>query len=501
MALFKSQKIFRQYSIQNNLTQSKHDKVLDIIRRYRRISRIILNDILEEYQKTGYINKGISYKTLKHYRVILEILPKTAYIQMALTQVIESLLSRESNIQKTLHDFISRQKINETDKHQLLTCNGKSRLKPGEVSRLYRRVYKHVTKKWKLPDCSHITMRVDNRGAIVNTPVHANQRGKIFAWMKFKLLDRGESVEIPLLRNEYFTSKEGSLANSVLLGEKDGRLFIRVMKDRTEHYQQKQLVKRSGTLALDFGLRVMFTDHLGGLHGRSWMKDIQEYDKKIQARAKVLQEQGLVRLREDRVYVRLVDKFRSMVKNSINRVMNRLYLKNPERIIVEKLDFRSPDLSRRMNRLVQNCGRRVIEEKLKEFELIGIKVVRVNPAYTSQTCSECGFVSRNNRKGERFACLQCGKKLHADVNGARNILLKGLRYLADKYKYLTVKNKFLTAEPCSVVFKRYSAFTSLFRTGNAREPMVDIPGDLSDYRPVGLPTGRDKSNDFKSFGK
>ena len=481
MTLFKSQSIFRQYPLQNNITQLKHDKVLDIIRKYRAISKIILNDLLEEYQKTGYINKGISYKSLKHYNKILEILPKAVYIQMALTQVIESLLSRESNIQNTIHDFINRQKINEADKHQLLTCNNKSRLKPREASRLYRRVYKHITKRWKLPDCSHVTMRVDNRGAIVNAPVHAHQRGKVFGWMKFKLLNRGESVEIPLLKNEYFTSKDGELANSVLLGEKDGRLFIRVMKDRTEHYQQKQLIKRSGTLALDFGLRVMFTDHLGGLHGRSWMKDIQEYDKKIQARAKVLQEQGLVRLREDRMYVRLVDKFRSMVKNSVNRVMNRLILKNPERIIVEKLDFRSPDLSRRMNRLVQNCGRRVIEEKLKEFELIGIKVVRVNPAYTSQTCSECGFVSRKNRKGERFSCLQCGKKLHADVNGARNILLKGLKL------YLTVKNKFLTDEPCSSVLKSYSAFTSLFMS-NAREPMA-LPEDLSHYRPVGLPAG------------
>ena len=479
MALFKSQKIFRQYSIQNNLTQSKHDKIIEIIRKYRRISQIILNDLIEEYQKTGYINKGISYKSLRHYRKILEILPKTAYIQMALTQVIESLISRESNIQNTIHDFISRQDISETDKQQLLTCNGKSRLKPREVSRLYRRVYKHITKRWELPDCQHITMRVDNRGAIVHAPVHANQGGKVLAWMKFKLLNHGECLEIPLLSNEYFMSKEGSLANSVLLGERDGKLFIRVMKDRTEHYQQKQLVKRSGTLALDFGLRVMFTDHLGGLHGRSWMKDIQEYDRRIQARAKALQEQGLVRLREDKLYVRLVDKFRNMVKNSVNRVMNRLILKNPERIIVEKLDFRSPDLSRRMNRLVQNCGRRIIEEKLKEFELYGIKVVRVNPAYTSQTCSECGFVSRKNRKGERFSCLQCGKKLHADVNGARNILLKGLRLC------LTGK----TSEPCSVVFKRYSAFTSLFRRSNACEPMVGIPGDLLDYRPVGLPTG------------
>lgn len=49
----------------------------------------------------------------------------------------------------------------------------------------------------------------------------------------------------------------------------------------------------------------------------------------------------------------------------------------------------------------------------------GVPVTAINPAYTSQTCSQChGFGSRN---GELFKCPHCGFEAHADVNAAKNI--------------------------------------------------------------------------------
>jgi putative transposase len=50
------------------------------------------------------------------------------------------------------------------------------------------------------------------------------------------------------------------------------------------------------------------------------------------------------------------------------------------------------------------------------------RVVRVNPAYTSQRCNACGQVDRNSRESQaRFRCTRCGHTAHADVNAARNI--------------------------------------------------------------------------------
>jgi putative transposase len=53
-------------------------------------------------------------------------------------------------------------------------------------------------------------------------------------------------------------------------------------------------------------------------------------------------------------------------------------------------------------------------------------VEKVCPAYTSQTCSECGHVSRENRKTQaKFACVECGFTLNADHNAAKNISARG----------------------------------------------------------------------------
>jgi len=63
---------------------------------------------------------------------------------------------------------------------------------------------------------------------------------------------------------------------------------------------------------------------------------------------------------------------------------------------------------------------RHVEYKAEEY---GIDVDDVAPAYTSQRCShgECGFTHEDNREGDEFECLKCGKQLHSDYNAARNI--------------------------------------------------------------------------------
>jgi len=63
--------------------------------------------------------------------------------------------------------------------------------------------------------------------------------------------------------------------------------------------------------------------------------------------------------------------------------------------------------------------------KLKAAENC-VLVVEVSPAYTSQTCPECGHRARQSRNNERFSCVRCGHADDADFVGARNILAKAL---------------------------------------------------------------------------
>nr|WP_229329830.1 transposase [Streptomyces sp. UNOC14_S4] len=64
-----------------------------------------------------------------------------------------------------------------------------------------------------------------------------------------------------------------------------------------------------------------------------------------------------------------------------------------------------------------------IEYKAKRA---GVPLVYVDPAYTSQRCSECGHIDRKNRVDQAtFACRSCGTVMHADDNASHNIGRKG----------------------------------------------------------------------------
>jgi putative transposase len=54
--------------------------------------------------------------------------------------------------------------------------------------------------------------------------------------------------------------------------------------------------------------------------------------------------------------------------------------------------------------------------------LAGVRLIAVDPAYTSQRCSECGHTERANRRTQgEFCCVSCGFRENADHNAALNI--------------------------------------------------------------------------------
>ena len=58
------------------------------------------------------------------------------------------------------------------------------------------------------------------------------------------------------------------------------------------------------------------------------------------------------------------------------------------------------------------------------------RLIEVNPAYTSQTCSECRHVDKENRKTQaRFLCVSCSYASNADTNAAINIRRLGMARL------------------------------------------------------------------------
>ena len=86
----------------------------------------------------------------------------------------------------------------------------------------------------------------------------------------------------------------------------------------------------------------------------------------------------------------------------------------------------------------RGLNRAILDKGWRQFETFlgyklaerGGRLLKVHPAYTSQTCSACGTVDARSRESQaRFVCVECGHRDHADVNAAKNILRRSTALL------------------------------------------------------------------------
>ncbi|MGC8853239.1 MAG: RNA-guided endonuclease TnpB family protein, partial [Hydrogenobacter sp.] len=278
---------------------------------------------------------------------------------------------------------------------------------------LARKIFKHILNKWRKPSFKNISMHLDSKVATLED----NKKSKSYdKWLKISTLDKRNPVLIPLKNNAYAETVEGNLLNFYQVQIEDGKLLVRLTKEIKKREYRPVVPK----IAIDLGLNPLFATDKGDLIGRRFLEFLIKLDEKITKRMAYLQKEG-IKPSQDRKYRELVRKLREFLKNEINRYINRLIeTYRPAKIIVERLDFRGQDLSRRMNRLLSRFGKKIVNEKLRSLqEIYNIEVIKVNPAYSSQECSSCGYVDRQNRKDtQEFECKACGKKVNAQVNSA-----------------------------------------------------------------------------------
>ena len=89
-------------------------------------------------------------------------------------------------------------------------------------------------------------------------------------------------------------------------------------------------------------------------------------------------------------------------------------------------------LYKSLNNKLQYWSYRQVLDKLNQLsEIEGFNVIKIDPAYTSQTCSKCGTILKSNRNNEFYHC-SCGLLIDADTNAAINILHRGTHSSSNK---------------------------------------------------------------------
>ncbi|PFN07144.1 RNA-guided endonuclease InsQ/TnpB family protein [Bacillus cereus] len=99
-------------------------------------------------------------------------------------------------------------------------------------------------------------------------------------------------------------------------------------------------------------------------------------------------------------------------------------------ICVENLDIRNMVRNRKVSKSISDAGwgnfRKMLMYKCEKF---GGLLVKIDPAYTSQDCSNCGNRVKKSLSIRTHICIQCGTILDRDHNASLNILRKGLELL------------------------------------------------------------------------
>ncbi len=130
---------------------------------------------------------------------------------------------------------------------------------------------------------------------------------------------------------------------------------------------------------------------------------------------------------------------------------------------------------RGLNRAIADAAWGELKQKVKAVAAkSGVLVHEINPRYTSQECSSCGYTSPTNREKEKFLCESCGWMADADIDAAVVIRQRGLSSLGISIPLPVVHGKVTLKEPVA-------------RQGSQCGLGVS-PSRASGVKSVGLPT-------------
>jgi IS605 OrfB family transposase len=309
-------------------------------------------------------------------------------------------------------------------------------------------------------------------------------------WLRISTLNKWNPVRIPLrlyARARDTLQRYPKLCTGVTLNKRKGHWFATLVVEKPG---RKPPANRN-VVAVDIGMVCMAATSDGEQYGQVSKELARRVERQAVRSARKRKLNSCLK-RKELPTVPLSDrKAESFARNEIGRALNQLIQNLPpgSPVALERLNVKDMRCkSRQMNRRLRASQLGYLRDKLKfKLDEWGIRYRSVQPAYTSQECSACGFVHEDNRPSRaEFACLNCGQNENADVNAARNIakVVSSVtkRFGDDELNQLSYRNVKAVLE---VRFRLKGAVTS------ARRPS---PGASS------APAGLDISPPQVSFG-
>jgi len=225
-------------------------------------------------------------------------------------------------------------------------------------------------------------------------------------WIRIATSVKYKRIELPCKRHRQFNKwlEKGKLKQAIAIKEINGKIRFRLFIDIPD-----KSVKQTGdVVGLDVGKNKIY-----------YMSDGQR-------------EPGIIKNIIDKVHRRKYGSKRSKrglaeIKNKTNQCLNKIKFDDIKVLVVE--DIKDLKKNRKVGKLYHWSYPFIFEKLERLCQENCVFLDKVNPAYTSQTCSSCGYVNKANRSGEQWNCSHCGYRDDADHNASLNIRSRSLKSL------------------------------------------------------------------------
>ena len=264
--------------------------------------------------------------------------------------------------------------------------------------------------KEKAKECEEVEVKPTHHGKRMcflstNARIEPSKTKYFDAWLHLYSIGNKTLIDLPLKGHKHLNKLK-------TMGKRLESYII------TENYVQVCYEIETGTkvnegeiIGIDTGINALATLDTGEQYGKE-VKQKMERVKRCQQGSKGQQ------------------KARRALKQYIDETA-KVVTKDKRLVVVEKLrqmNYKTKlkrRLSKNMRRSLGTWNYRYWLMRVEAACEIGRSSFRsVAPQYTSQRCHACGHTERGNRNGEVFKCRSCGHTDNADVNAAKNILLR-----------------------------------------------------------------------------
>lgn len=275
---------------------------------------------------------------------------------------------------------------------------------------------------------------------LVNSP-YAKEHDFASTMIRFKFWIRDKSAETIIQRclsNEYKISE-----SEMFYDRKKNKWYINLCYSFST--SKNENLDSNKILGVDLGIACPLCASVYGDYARFTIHggEIEKFRRTVEARKLSMLKQGKncgegrighgIKCRNKPAY-NISDKiarFRDTINHKYSKALIDYALKNNCGVIqMEELTGITADA----DRFLKNWTYYDLQTKIKyKAEENGIKFKLIKPKYTSQRCSKCGYIDKENRKTQaHFLCLKCGFECNADYNASQNISIENIDMIIEQ---------------------------------------------------------------------